>query len=701
MPLSYQSASISCQSTTHAEQAINSAAARMPGAVRCGGMMRHLLAAACMVSAGAAPPLTCQPRQVQRPIFHIVGNVSINSSGTPIFENINDANGVFRYKGVWHVFHQCCQNHWDHVVSHDLVKWKRLPSPARPGKQWYDSGGSFDGSAAILPGKGPVILVDNIGPFTPPDSLTGGAQVGLGDNPGCQGLSWPVDLQDPELTHWRKDLRNPLNMSNLPCGSRVKNTAGAFPGGIFQNGDHWNYLSFGYRFTTTDPLLHNWRQAEQQFLSNASARENGGQWTLRLPATTAGALAPPGTPTHMVSCGGGTRFCLGDYHLQNETWVDAAAPAGPPVEDSLCTTFGFDWDVPGGDYNQNSSTTRALYKDCVADGNCPCQAACLADSRCQAWTVIGGERAKWGANSRCCLKHKTIYNPRRIPKAAGWVTGVKDPQRCAQGGDGGNAVAYSEAVGSDSGWWTAGYASGGLGSPGAGDRLLNLGWVIKERHGALTVPRELHWEPATHGLLANPVDELVGLRNGSLYASSTNLTVEDGTPQLLQGTEGGQAISADVELSWELPPPTVSSATFGVLVLSAPAEQTLANNSGVTVTVRVEAAAADDSRAATLTVFGCGSVGPGQVGTCGTQAGARPHRFTVLKGEQRLQMRLLIDRTIVEAFVLGGRVAFTKVHTPADWRHSSVQLLASNGSAMCAVANVWSMGCGWVGVDEQ
>ena len=58
------------------------------------------------------------------------------------------------------------------------------------------------------------------------------------DNPGCQGLSWPADLNDAELTHWQKDANNPLNVTNLPCGSRAKNSPGAFPGSIYQNGDH-------------------------------------------------------------------------------------------------------------------------------------------------------------------------------------------------------------------------------------------------------------------------------------------------------------------------------------------------------------------------------------------------------------------------------------------------------------------------------
>jgi hypothetical protein len=53
----------------------------------------------------------------------------------------------------------------------------------------------------------------------------------------------------------------------------------------------------------------------------------------------------------------------------------------------------------------------------------------------------------------------------------------------------------------------------------------------------------------------------------------------------------------------------------------------------------------------------------------------------------------------VEAFIQGGRVAYTRSFTPAQWEHSAVYLLANNGSATCTSAQVWSMGCGWVGVD--
>ena len=54
--------------------------------------------------------------------------------------------------------HQCCQNHWDHVVSKDLIHWTRIPPPIMPdtnptgvpGPQvWYDHHGSWDGSLSI------------------------------------------------------------------------------------------------------------------------------------------------------------------------------------------------------------------------------------------------------------------------------------------------------------------------------------------------------------------------------------------------------------------------------------------------------------------------------------------------------------------------------------------------------------------------
>lgn len=44
----------------------------------------------------------------------------------------SDCSGVTYREGIYHVWHQCCQNHWDHVISKDLVHWQRLPPPVQP-----------------------------------------------------------------------------------------------------------------------------------------------------------------------------------------------------------------------------------------------------------------------------------------------------------------------------------------------------------------------------------------------------------------------------------------------------------------------------------------------------------------------------------------------------------------------------------------
>ena len=92
-------------------------------------------------------PLACQPndRFPMLPTFHIIGNVTQATDGRIALEEINDCSGVTYYQGIYHVWHQCCQNHWDHVISKDLVHWQRLPPPMAPGER------TFDGSISMLP----------------------------------------------------------------------------------------------------------------------------------------------------------------------------------------------------------------------------------------------------------------------------------------------------------------------------------------------------------------------------------------------------------------------------------------------------------------------------------------------------------------------------------------------------------------------
>lgn len=61
-----------------------------------------------------AGPLACQDNEKfpMLPIFHIIGNVTQSTDGTIKCASINDASGVTHYNGLYHVWHQCCQNHW-------------------------------------------------------------------------------------------------------------------------------------------------------------------------------------------------------------------------------------------------------------------------------------------------------------------------------------------------------------------------------------------------------------------------------------------------------------------------------------------------------------------------------------------------------------------------------------------------------------
>lgn len=156
-----------------------------------------LLAALAVARASVCAPLTSKERS---PIYHILGNTKDGG-----LENINDASGIVLYKGVWHVFHQCCQNHWDHVVSEDLAHWTRVPPPLVPNAtdpaQWYDAHGSWDGSISLLP-EGPTILYDVV-EGAPPGTL--------GGDPPTMAIARAKDADDPYLVEWVKDPRNPID----------------------------------------------------------------------------------------------------------------------------------------------------------------------------------------------------------------------------------------------------------------------------------------------------------------------------------------------------------------------------------------------------------------------------------------------------------------------------------------------------------
>jgi len=155
-----------------------------------------------------AAPLACQLNEAEPmlPIFHIIGNVSLktypNKDAIDV-EAINDVSGVTFYNGLYHIWHQCCQNHWDHVISRDLIHWQRLPPPIQPVtlKTW-------DGSITLLPDEdgGPIILYD----------AQDGKMGSHGQDPRIGGKDSPIvgvarlaDQSDKYLLNWTRQDDNP------------------------------------------------------------------------------------------------------------------------------------------------------------------------------------------------------------------------------------------------------------------------------------------------------------------------------------------------------------------------------------------------------------------------------------------------------------------------------------------------------------
>mmetsp|Transcript_18496 Transcript_18496/g.54844 ORF Transcript_18496/g.54844 Transcript_18496/m.54844 type:complete len:499 (-) Transcript_18496:31-1527(-) len=483
------------------------------------------------------------------PTFHIIGNVTQATDGDIKLEPINDASGVTFYGGVYHVWHQCCQNHWDHIVSRDLIHWQRLPPPIQPLTER-----TYDGSISILPmaDGGPIFLYDA------PDKVPHGW-------PGCGECILSIarlnDTNDKYLKTFTRDpLGNPVQLEL----NGVKPPA--FPSTIWKNGDHWNFVDQGSRFTTKDKTFRKWDNADTNFLGGG-CRENGGQWWIPTPNQVGGGANPPGTPNQIVNCGGGNVYRMGNYFAENESFVPTGAP------------------------NAN-------------------------------------------------LEH------------------------------------------GNTGWW------GAQGGPANNNRMMMIGWV-RDFHGdagpgitfltRLSLLREVNWDVKTASLVANPVPELSGLRT-EVIASETVPSIPSGELHLVNGTGGGVAASADVNITFTA---NLANASFGACVL----------NDG-TSTGGIGIAIQSDS--------GGGSGGArtfkANVGLCHNVQENLGVPFTVFGDENEITVRILPDRSVADFFVQGGRFSATEGWIEAAPRkpEDSNVIVWADTPAVGAKIEVHAMGCGWL-----
>jgi beta-fructofuranosidase len=130
---------------------------------------------------------------------------------------MNDPNGVFVHRGIYHVFYQVNPGGaawggiaWGHVASSDLARWVRLPLALRPGPEPYDADGAFSGSVTLVDGA-PRLL------YT---CVSQRAARGYYFQQQCSAR--PANASDPWLREWRKDGANPLPLAPPPGGTHAQ-----------------------------------------------------------------------------------------------------------------------------------------------------------------------------------------------------------------------------------------------------------------------------------------------------------------------------------------------------------------------------------------------------------------------------------------------------------------------------------------------
>lgn len=289
---------------------------------------------------GGPPPVApnpCLPNVTNEPQFHVY-NMAIGP---------HDPNAIFKYRGVWHAFHQANWTDWAHLTSDDLVRWTRQPSALFPNGDW-------DGSLTMLDGE-PLILFDcyNVpdckplnasGVGKPPASPPVGAPL----DPPIVGVARPANTSDPLLIDWVKDSRNPISITSAAGTPVTRGFAG--PSNVWRAGGAVQMLmqlggAIG-RFESTDPLLHNWSIADPAFFPTGGRGGSGSESVAFFPLRP---KPPLGGPTHLLGGlwpAGTARYSVGTawYYLvafdeESRTLVNASAARAQPLDSSALVNW--------------------------------------------------------------------------------------------------------------------------------------------------------------------------------------------------------------------------------------------------------------------------------------------------------------------------------------------------------------------------
>jgi hypothetical protein len=244
--------------------------------------------------------------------------------------------------------------------------------------------------------------------------------------------------------------------------------------------------------------------------------------------------------------------------------------------------------------------------------------------------------------------------------------------------------------------------------------------------------REITYDPSTRKLRANPMPELVLLRNDTLFNASSLQLRPGGQPTRLPLSPASAGDTVDVTVSYVLG--THGAIRTGVSVLAN------ADNISESTVVRLEVGLPDANGVRRGSASGRVELAEGDCpwsnwwecthpqcianrsasGQCPSYQRARAARpadllwnasFALAEGAESVDVRLLVDRSIVEVFVAGGQVAALVAYEPKSVAMTSLHVfgeeeeeedLSSRGEGEksrvveARDVRVYSMSCGWV-----
>eukprot|EP00756_Hemistasia_phaeocysticola_P000250 Hpha_TRINITY_DN10174_c0_g1::TRINITY_DN10174_c0_g1_i1::g.131574::m.131574 len=212
-------------------------------------------------------------------------------------------------------------------------------------------------------------------------------------------------------------------------------------------------------------------------------------------------------------------------------------------------------------------------------------------------------------------------------------------------------------------------------------RLLWVCWLASFP-GAMSLVRSVTLDHKTRRLVSYPVAEYETLRNATYYSAPRGgLALPPGALQTLPVPTGGYGGSLDVLVSFTVPA-SGGLRDFGVAVRAPPDTTTGA------------------AQAIWLSVADADAAGVRNVSVSGTLGSLPATNSTLLFPGESLDVRVLVDRMIVEVYVMHGRIAYVHADEKASERYiqsnTSVHLF-NKGTASVSVSNatVFGMGCGW------